>query len=87
LLTESLLAAMGAALGLAGAQWGVSSLLAAIPEPILQSMPYLRDAGINVPVLGFLCGVTVLTAIIFGLAPGLTIARGSVNEALKDETR
>jgi putative ABC transport system permease protein len=88
LLTESLLlAAMGAALGLAGAQWGVSLLLAAIPEPILQSMPYLRDAGINVPVLGFLCGVTVLTAIIFGLAPGLTIARGSVNEALKDETR
>jgi putative ABC transport system permease protein len=50
-------------------------------------MPYLRDSRINVPVLGFLCGVTVLTAIIFGLAPGLTIARGSVNEALKDETR
>ena len=88
LLTESLLlAAMGAALGLAGAQWGVSLLLAAIPEAILQSMPYLRDAGINLPVLGFLCGVTVLTAITFGLAPGLTIARGSVNEALKDETR
>jgi predicted permease len=88
LLTESLLlAAMGAALGLAGAQWGVSLLLAAIPEPQLQSMPYLRDAGINLPVLGFLCAVTVLTAIIFGLAPGLTVARGSVNEALKDETR
>jgi putative ABC transport system permease protein len=72
---------------LAGAQWGVSLLLAAIPEPQLQSMPYLRDAGINLPVLGFLCAVTVLTAIIFGLAPGLTVARGSVNEALKDETR
>jgi putative ABC transport system permease protein len=68
LLTERLLlAAMGAALGLAGAQWGVSLLLAAIPEPILHSMPYLRDAGINVPVLGFLCGVTVLRPLFLDL--------------------
>jgi predicted permease len=88
LLTESLLlSALGAALGLAGAQWGVSLLVAAMPETQLQSMPYLRDAGINLPVLGFLCGITILTATFFGLAPGLAMARGSVNEALKDETR
>ena len=88
LLTESLLlSAIGAALGLAGSEWGMSLLLAAMPETQLQVMPYLRDAAINLPVLGFLCGVTVLTAIIFGLAPGLAVAQGSANEALKNESR
>jgi putative ABC transport system permease protein len=88
LLTESLLlAAMGATLGLVAAQWGVTVLVAAVPEAQLQSAPYLRDAAINLPVLVFLCAVTILTAIIFGLAPGLAVAQGSVNEALKDETR
>jgi predicted permease len=88
LLTESLmLSAMGAVLGLVGAQWSISLLLAAMPEAQLQAMPYLREVATNLPVLGFLCGVTVLTAIIFGLAPGLAVARGSVNQALKDESR
>jgi putative ABC transport system permease protein len=88
LLTESLLlSAIGAALGLAGSEWGMSLMLAAIPETQLQVMPYLRDAAINLPVLAFLCGVTVLTAIIFGLAPGLAVAQGSANEALKNESR
>ncbi|HEY2352029.1 MAG TPA: ABC transporter permease [Candidatus Acidoferrum sp.] len=88
LLTESLLlSAIGAALGLVGSQWGLSMLLAAMPDAQLQAMPYLRDISINLPMLAFMCGVTVLTAVIFGLAPGLTVARGAVNEALKDESR
>jgi putative ABC transport system permease protein len=88
LLTESLLlSAIGAVLGLAGSQWGMSLMLAAIPETQLQVMPYLRDAAINLPLLSFLCAVTVLTAIIFGLAPGLAVAQGSANEALKNESR
>ena len=70
-----------------GAQWGVNLLVAAIPETQLKAMPYLRDAGINVPVLLFLCAVTVLTGILFGLAPGLDASRTSLNDALKDETR
>jgi predicted permease len=88
LLTESLmLSAIGASLGLAGSQWGLNLLLAAMPDAQLQAVPYLSDVAINLPVLGFLCGVTVLTALLFGLAPGLSIAHGSVNEALKDESR
>ena len=58
-----------------------------IPESQLQAMPYLRDAGINLPVLLFLCGITVLTGILFGLAPGLEASHGSVNDVLKDESR
>lgn len=88
LLTESLLlSSIGAVVGLVGARWGVDLLVAAIPESQLQAMPYLRNAGINLPVLLFLCGVTVLTGILFGLAPGLDASRASLNDVLKDETR
>jgi putative ABC transport system permease protein len=88
LLTESLLlSVIGAAVGLVGALWGVNLLVAAIPESQLQAMPYLRNAGINLPVLLFLCGITVLTGILFGLAPGLEASHGSVNDVLKDESR
>jgi putative ABC transport system permease protein len=88
LLTESLLLSfIGAGVGLLGAQWGVNLLVAAIPESQLQAMPYLRTAGINLPVLLFLCGLTVLTGILFGLAPGLDASRTSLNDVLKDESR
>jgi predicted permease len=88
LLTESLLLSFaGAGVGLLVAQWGVNLLVAAIPETLLQAMPYLRNAGINLPVLVFLCGVTVLTGILFGLAPGLEASRTSLNDVLKDESR
>jgi len=88
LLTESLLLSFaGAAVGLIGAQWGVNLLIAVIPETLLQSTPYLRNAGINLPVLCFLCGVTVLTGILFGLAPSLHASRTTLNDVLKDESR
>jgi putative ABC transport system permease protein len=88
LLTESLLLSFaGAGVGLVGAQWGVDLLIAAIPETLLRGTPYLRNAGINLPVLLFLCGVTVLTGILFGLAPGLHASRTSLNDVLKDESR
>src|SRR5579863_218197 len=88
LLTESLLlSAVGAAIGLVAAQWGVSLLLSAIPESQLLAMPYLRSAGVSFPVLAFLCFITLLTALLFGLVPALTAARSSANDILKDETR
>ncbi|MGC1687043.1 MAG: ABC transporter permease [Candidatus Acidiferrales bacterium] len=88
LLTESLmLSFLGAAAGILVAQWGVSALIAAIPVPILQSLPYLRDAGMNLLVLLFLVCVTLLTGIIFGLAPGLAVAESTVGEILKEDSR
>jgi predicted permease len=88
LLTESvLLAALGAAVGFAAAQWGVNGLIAAIPQPVLSSLPNLRDAGTDLPVLAFLCGVTLLTAVLFGLAPALGVSERQVGNALKDESR
>ena len=88
LLTESLLVSfVGAAIGLIAAQWGVSLLLSAIPESQLLAMPYLRSAGVSFPVLAFLCLITLITALLFGLVPAITAARSSVNDILKDDTR
>ncbi len=88
LLTESLMLSIaGAAIGLVAAEWGVSFLLSAIPESQLLAMPYLRSAGVSFPVLAFLCFITLLTALLFGLLPAITAARSSVNDILKDETR
>jgi putative ABC transport system permease protein len=50
-------------------------------------MPYLRSAGVSFPVLAFLCLITLLTALLFGLVPAITAARSSLNDILKDETR
>jgi predicted permease len=88
LLTESfVLAGLGAVVGSVAAQWGVNALIAAIPQPVLVTLPKLRDAGTDWPVLAFLCGITVCTAILFGIAPSLTISQTKVSEALKDESR
>ena len=82
-----MLSIAGAAIGLVAAQWGVSLLLSAIPESQLLAMPYLRSAGVSFPVLAFLCLITLLTALLFGLVPAIMAARASVNDILKDETR
>ncbi|MGH9745826.1 MAG: ABC transporter permease [Candidatus Acidiferrales bacterium] len=88
LLVESvLLAAVGAGFGLLAAQWGVRFLVDAIPESQLQAMPFLRDAGFNGPVLLFLCGATLLTAVVFGIAPAISASRSPVNDVLKNESR
>jgi predicted permease len=88
LLTESaLLAALGAIAGSVAAQWGVNALIAAIPQPVLSSLPNLREAGTNLPVFVFLCGVTLLATILFGLVPALGASQTQVSDALKDESR
>jgi putative ABC transport system permease protein len=88
LLTESLLlAGLGAAVGFVAAQWGVNILIGAIPETVLSTLPNLREAGADLPVLVFLCGVTLLTAVLFGLAPALSMSQTKVSDALKDESR
>jgi putative ABC transport system permease protein len=88
MLTESLLlAALGAAVGFVGAQWGVNALIATIPKNMLDGLPSLREAGANLPVLTFLCAVTLCTAVLFGLAPAFAVSQTKVSDALKDESR
>jgi len=73
--------------GFVAAQWGVNLLIDAIPQTVLSTLPNLREAGANLPVLAFLCGVTLLTAVLFGLAPALSMSQTKVSDTLKDESR
>ena len=88
LLAESLiLASAGATLGLLIARSGTALLIAAIPQRLLDSMPYLRDAHADPVVLAFLFGTTMFTGVAFGLAPALEVSNRNVGETLKDESR
>jgi putative ABC transport system permease protein len=88
LLIESLiLSAVGALIGFLGAAVGIWLLVRSLPEAQLAAMPYLQEAGISFPVLAFVGGITVLTAVLFGLGPGLSVPQTPITEVLKDESR
>jgi predicted permease len=84
MLTESVvLACAGGIVGLLAATWGVAALLAVAPA----DLPRLGDIRINAPVLAFAAGVSVLTAILFGLAPALRCSQVHFADALKQAGR
>jgi putative ABC transport system permease protein len=84
LLTESLLLALaGGLLGLLLASWGGDLLLKIAPE----SIPRLDRVGIDGSALGWTALVSLLTGVLFGLAPAWQSSRLSLNEALKEGGR
>jgi putative ABC transport system permease protein len=84
LLTESLVLGLaGGALGLLVAQWGLDALLALSPIDIAQ----VGDVRLSSPVLAFTATISLLTAVVCGLAPALEGARADVQESLKDGAR
>ena len=84
LLTESLLLSLaGGAVGVVLAFWGTSLLVAFKPE----NLPRVAELGVDARVLGFTLGISILTGLIFGLAPAWAAARGGVGEALKEGGR
>ena len=83
-LTESaLLSVLGGAVGLLFAQWGTSMLLALRPEQLAR----LSGIHMDTRVLLFVLVVSVLTGIVFGMAPVWIAARADVAEALKESGR
>ncbi|HET9399577.1 MAG TPA: ABC transporter permease, partial [Candidatus Acidoferrales bacterium] len=87
-MAESLmLAAAGAGIGFAAAQWATRLLIAAIPKPLLDSVPVLENTRPNAAVFAFLCAIAALTGILFGLAPALQSAKQRATDALKEESR
>jgi predicted permease len=80
LLTESVLLSLaGATLGLIGSSWGVSMLNAAQKSPI----PRINAVSVNLTVLFFTVGMSVLVGILFGLAPALQTSDLNLSEELK----
>ncbi len=84
LLTESvLLAAAGSLAGLLLAYWSFAFLRQMIPDSMNLSASLTFDAQI----LGFTLLLTLITAVIFGLAPAIQASRVDLNEALKQGGR
>jgi predicted permease len=86
LLTESLLLALlGAAAGLLLALW-INHLLMAVQPPFPPPMEFRADLRLDWRALGFTLLLSMLTGMIFGLAPAWAATRPDVVPALKDET-
>ena len=84
LLTESvLLATIGGALGVLLAAWSIDLL----PALGAQDIPRADAIRIDMPVLLFTLGASLLTGILFGLAPALQSAKVNLNESLKEGGR
>ncbi|HEV2221641.1 MAG TPA: ADOP family duplicated permease, partial [Candidatus Acidoferrales bacterium] len=70
-LTETLLLfLLGCGLGLLLAHWGISALRANAP----QDTPRLGEIGLYGAVLWYALGISIVTAIVFGLAPALQVS-------------
>jgi putative ABC transport system permease protein len=84
LLIESLLlSCIGGAAGLAAATWGVALLESRLPPNLLP----VPDIGVEQTVVVFAVIVTLLTGVVFGLAPAWQAASSDVNSALKEAGR
>src|SRR5215468_2054329 len=83
LLTESvLLAALGGVAGLLFAHWCSRALLAYLPRENRGAL----DLPLDARVLGFTLAVSVLTGLLFGLAPAWQATKLDLTASLKDQT-
>jgi putative ABC transport system permease protein len=81
LLTESVLLAMlSGILGFLLAYVGTKILIAVSPE----NLPRVNEIRVDVWMLGFTLGISLVTGALFGLAPALQGSRSDLNEALKE---
>jgi putative ABC transport system permease protein len=80
LMIESLiLSLLGGSTGIGLAYWGIPMLVRLSPY----SIPRLDEAGIDLTVMVFTFGISMLTGIIFGLAPALQAVKVDVVNSLK----
>jgi putative ABC transport system permease protein len=85
LLTESVLVGVvGGALGLLVAVWGTRAIGSLVPKDFASSVYDLSNIRVDWRVFAFTLGLSVLTGIVFGLAPALTASRPDLIGALRN---
>jgi predicted permease len=86
LLTESvMLSALGGTLGILFAYWGAHTIISFVSSN--QARPLGFATGVDLRVLGFTVAVSLLTGILFGVAPTFRSARIDLTPALKEGER
>ena len=84
MLIESLiLACVGGAFGVLAAWWGATALIAAAPGAL--GVNPILHVGPDVRVLGFTLGASLLTGLLFGLAPVFQVLQTQVMDVLKQQ--
>jgi putative ABC transport system permease protein len=88
LLTESVLLSLaGGVIGLLLAYWGTGALVSMLPPNQINALPFLQTLKVDARMLGFSFGLSVLTGVIFGLAPALQSTRLELTGVLKEGGR
>ena len=88
LLVESaLLAVAGGAAGLLLAGWCTEFLVGGLPESLAAANAHVAGLRLDSAALAFTFGLSLLTTVVFGLAPALQTSRVNLNEALKEGGR
>ena len=84
LLTESVVIGVaGGALGLLVAVWGTRAITGLVPKGFTTSVYDLNNIPLDWRVFAFTFGLSVLTGIVFGLAPALTSSKPDVIKVLR----
>jgi putative ABC transport system permease protein len=83
LAESALLGLLGGAFGLLLAFWGIRLVLWLIGPDV----PYGGKIAVDLRVVLFTLGISLLTAFMFGLAPALQSSRSDLNHALRDGAR
>jgi predicted permease len=82
LVEGALLSLLGGLLGLAMMPWTLRLLFGIMPE---LDPPIRYQTGVNLTVLAFVLAVSLLTALVFGLAPALRATRPDLATTLKEQ--
>jgi putative ABC transport system permease protein len=87
-LTESvMLSVIGGTGGILFGLWGIDLMASFIPSSDIKFIPGWDRIGIDLPVLGFTLGVSIVTGLLFGLAPALQSSKTNLSEGLKEGAR
>ena len=88
LLTESILLALigGTAASLL-AYWAVPGIISLLPRDIVLSTPQVQGLTVNAGALWFALGISLLTGILFGLAPLFQVSNPNLQQELQEAGR